>query len=105
MARTKRQPVQRESSSEYFNKKTATWEETRENGKAASNGHAANGASKANGKLADAMLDVEKKDSAGLLQLVIAVVGIYASLYVDVPSLHGGGPGREGGVLTLPCPA
>ena len=98
MARTKRQPVQRESSSEYFNKKTASWEETRENGKAATaNGHTANGAtkadggakSKANGKLADAMLDVEDKDSAGLLQLVIAVVGIYASLYVDVPSLLG----------------
>lgn len=89
MARSKRQPIQREASSEYFNKKTATWEETNEKGKTeiATNGHIirgvaeTNGNAKANGKLADAIDEVEKKDSAGVLQLVIAVVGIYASLY------------------------
>ena len=92
MARSKRQPIQREASSEYFNKKTATWEDTtsRNEDKPATNGHATNGevrsnangsgGAKANGKLSDAIDDVEKKDGAGLLQLVIAVVGIYASL-------------------------
>lgn len=94
MARSKRQPIQREASSEYFNKQTATWEDTtlRNEDKAATNGHATNGevrsnangsgngGAKANGKLSDAIDDVEKKDGAGLLQLVIAVVGIYASL-------------------------
>lgn len=93
MARSKRQPVQREASSEFFNKKTATWEETNEK----SNGHVTNGQigtngdAKANGKLADAIEkvnDVEKKDSAGFLQLVIAVVGIYASLYVRTPGCY-----------------
>lgn len=70
MARSKQPAIKRESSSEYFNKKTATWEET--NG-VATNGHATNGA------VLKKEPEAEKKD-AGVLQLVIAVAGIYASL-------------------------
>ncbi|CEJ89318.1 Putative UDP-Glc/Gal endoplasmic reticulum nucleotide sugar transporter [[Torrubiella] hemipterigena] len=66
MARTKQVPVRRESSSEYFNKETATWEK-------ASGKQGANGASdKQKGSAAQA-------PEAGVLQLVIAVAGIYAS--------------------------
>lgn len=57
MARTKQVPVRREESSEFFNKETATWEDT--NGKAK---------------------HVSQASEAGVLQLVISVVGIYASL-------------------------
>lgn len=65
MARTKQVPNRRESSSEYFNKQTATWEHA--NGKqAVANGHA-----KAAGNA---------RSEAGVLQLLISVVGIYASL-------------------------
>lgn len=70
MARSKQPAVKRESSSEYFNKNTATWEGS--NG-VATNGHATNGAA--------VKKDVEEeKKEAGVLQLVIAVAGIYASL-------------------------
>lgn len=69
MARSKQPAVKRESSSEYFNKNTAMWEGS--NG-VATNGHATNGA---------AVKDVEGENKeAGVLQLVIAVAGIYASL-------------------------
>lgn len=63
MARSKQVAVRRESSSEYFNKQTAKWED-------------------ASGKLANgnAKSDAAKAPEAGVLQLVIAVVGIYASL-------------------------
>jgi UDP-galactose transporter B1 len=73
MARSKQPAVKRESSSEYFNKKTAAWEET--NGASHStstNGHASDGA-----LVKESPAD-EKKE-AGVLQLVIAVAGIYAS--------------------------
>lgn len=63
MARTKQVPSRREASSEYFNKEKAAWEDT-------------NGKNKSNASAAPA------KSEAGVVQLVIAVVGIYASLYV-----------------------
>lgn len=69
--------MKRESSSEYFNKKTATWEATNGNTKAnktSSNGHATS-----HGIVAKEVEAIEKND-AGVLQLVIAVAGIYASL-------------------------
>lgn len=69
MARSKQPPVKRESSSEYFNKATASWEAT--NGKQPSpNGHAITH---------KVDTQPETKD-AGVVQLVIAVAGIYASL-------------------------
>lgn len=57
MARKKQVPVRREESSEFFNKETATWEDT-------------------NGKIKQE----SQSSDAGVLQLVISVVGIYASL-------------------------
>lgn len=68
MARTKQVPTKRQASSEYFNKETAEWEDT-------------NGKNKSNGVVKPAA-----KAEAGVVQLVIAVSGIYASLCVD-PSL------------------
>lgn len=71
MARVKQPPVKRESSSEFFNKQTASWEGS--NGKQ----QVVNGrATKDN---ATAVPIPETKD-AGVVQLVIAVAGIYASL-------------------------
>lgn len=67
MARTKRAPVKRDASSEFFDKKTAAWQ----NG----NGAAAQAGSPASGE-------------AGILQLVISVAGIYASLYVNDRTLN-----------------
>jgi solute carrier family 35 (UDP-galactose transporter), member B1 len=84
MARTKQaNPVQRTPSSEYV---------TRQNGAAANsvNFHStvepapSNGAALA-GKTAIAPREIEKKE-AGILQLVIAVAGIYGSLYVPSSS-------------------
>ncbi|OAQ70380.1 solute carrier family 35 member B1 protein [Pochonia chlamydosporia 170] len=72
MARTKRVPVRRESSSEFFNKQTSSWEDANGRGEKSqvSNGltKAANGPS-----LHDA------KSEAGVVQLIISVAGIYAS--------------------------
>lgn len=70
MARSKQPAVKRESSSEYFNKKTADWETTIDGAskEKQSNGHVANGGAK------------PAKKEAGVVQLVIAVAGIYASL-------------------------
>lgn len=86
MARTKRVPVKRESSSEFFNKQTASWEDTNggETGSQVANGHA---------KTVNELGLDDAKPEAGVVQLVIAVAGIYASLYVDMtytPShIHG----------------
>ncbi|CAM1505528.1 Fc.00g111650.m01.CDS01 [Cosmosporella sp. VM-42] len=66
MARSKQPAVKRAPSSEYFNKKTATWENTSGNGVVA-NGHAP-----------PPMVGLEKQD-AGVVQLIVAVAGIYAS--------------------------
>lgn len=74
MARTKQPATKREASSEYFNKQTGNWEMANGKENGASNGHA-----KANGK-AGAAAAAEEDKPAGVLQLVISVVGIYASL-------------------------
>lgn len=77
MARSKLPPVKRESSSEYFNKNTASWEDT--------NGKAKRAKSATNGQATEAQpapeaVDHDKDAGAGVVQLVIAVAGIYASL-------------------------
>lgn len=81
MARTKRVPVKRESSSEFFNKQTASWEDTngRETGSKIANGHART----VNGLALD-----DAKPEAGVVQLVTAVAGIYASLWVAMKFTH-----------------
>lgn len=69
MARSKQPAVKREPSSEFFNRETATWENTNGNGKVA------------NGHVPETVLDMGlEKPDAGVVQLVIAVAGIYASL-------------------------
>ncbi|RFU79939.1 hudp-galactose transporter related isozyme 1 [Trichoderma arundinaceum] len=70
MARTKQPAVKRESSSEFFNKQSATWETANGKETKATNGHAASSKSAA---------QESGKGEAGLVQLVIAVAGIYAS--------------------------
>lgn len=70
MARTKQTAVKRESSSEFFNKQSATWEDSNGKEVKAANGHAAS---------ATAAVQEAAKE-AGIVQLVIAVSGIYASL-------------------------
>ncbi|KAL7902350.1 UAA transporter [Trichoderma sp. SZMC 28014] len=70
MARTKQTAVKRESSSEFFNKKSATWEDSNGKEVKATNGHAA---------AAKVAAQESAKGEAGLVQLVIAVSGIYAS--------------------------
>ncbi|KAI9166837.1 UDP-galactose transporter [Paramyrothecium foliicola] len=72
MARSKQPAVKRESSSEFFNKRTASWEGSDEKQQALSS---ANG----NGNAAAKPTVVPETKDAGLLQLVIAVAGIYAS--------------------------
>ncbi len=69
MARTKQVPNKRQASSEFFNKETAEWESS--DAKSKSNGSVAAKAAPAAAAKAD----------AGIVQLVIAVSGIYASLY------------------------
>ncbi|QYT01203.1 hypothetical protein H0G86_008249 [Trichoderma simmonsii] len=66
MARTKQTAVKRESSSEFFNKQSAEWEDVNGKEPKATNGHAAKPSKPAQGE-------------AGLVQLVTAVAGIYAS--------------------------
>ncbi|ATY60454.1 solute carrier family 35 member B1 [Cordyceps militaris] len=68
MARTKQVPNKRQASSEFFNKETAAWESS--NAKPKPNGSAVVG------KPAPA------KAEAGVVQLVIAVAGIYASFLI-----------------------
>ncbi|KAH7170483.1 UAA transporter [Dactylonectria macrodidyma] len=71
MARTKQPAIKREASSEYFNKTTATWEDT--------NGSDKDGKS-ANGQAIQVKADAaHEKPDAGVVQLVVAVAGIYAS--------------------------
>ena len=71
MARSKQPAIKREASSEFFNKTTATWEDTDKSQKGASNGNIVK-------KTVGAM--PASAQEAGVLQLVIAVAGIYASL-------------------------
>ncbi|KAL6827067.1 UAA transporter [Trichoderma sp. SZMC 28015] len=66
MARTKQTAVKRESSSEFFNKQSAEWEDVNGKESKATNGHAVKASKPAQGE-------------AGLVQLVTAVAGIYAS--------------------------
>jgi UDP-galactose transporter B1 len=70
MARTKQTAVKRESSSEFFNKQSAAWEDSNGKEAKATNGHAAS---------ATAAQEAATGE-AGIVQLVIAVSGIYASL-------------------------
>ncbi|KAG5990147.1 hypothetical protein E4U43_004350, partial [Claviceps pusilla] len=72
MARTKRAPVQRESSSEFFDKKTARWQD---GGAGESNGlvkSAANGAVGGGGG-GGGNVDEDSRPEAGVVQLVISV--------------------------------
>lgn len=71
MARTKQTAVKRESSSEFFNRQSATWEDSNGKEVKATTGHAA---------AAKAAAEEAAKGEAGIVQLVIAVSGIYASL-------------------------
>ena len=74
MARKKQPPVKRESSSEFFNRQTATWEDqsAKNVSEKTVNGHSA--------VLLKAESDGKDGSEAGLVQLVVAVAGIYASL-------------------------
>ncbi|KAL3964461.1 hypothetical protein ACCO45_001465 [Purpureocillium lilacinum] len=83
MARTKQPPVRRESSSEYFNKRTASWEMSA-NG--AESTKLANGQSsppllsrRASPPTPAAAVVIATRSEAGVLQLIISVAGIYAS--------------------------
>jgi len=80
MARSKQPPVRRESSSEFFNKRTATWEERNagSEGLAKSNGDATR--DPVDKAAAAVAVEVGEKKDAGVVQLIIAVAGIYASL-------------------------
>ncbi|KAK7402983.1 UDP-galactose transporter [Neonectria punicea] len=68
MARTKQRAVKREASSEFFNKTTATWE-------------GSNGRDKeSNGHVVTIKVDAAPETpDAGVVQLVIAIAGIYVS--------------------------
>ncbi|PTB67449.1 UAA transporter [Trichoderma citrinoviride] len=70
MARSKQPAVKRESSSEFFNKQSAAWEDANGKEMKATNGHAA---------AASKSAQESGKGEAGLVQLVTAVAGIYAS--------------------------
>lgn len=77
--------MKRETSSEYFNKKTAAWEESNGHEKASASA-SVNGKSDINGVVKHHATEVarnaeeEDQKAAGVVQLVIAVAGIYASL-------------------------
>ncbi|KAG8427210.1 UDP-galactose transporter [Metarhizium acridum] len=73
MARTKQVSVRRESSSEFFNKQTASWVDTDGRGDKlqVTNGYAA---------AADGPALGSATPEAGVVQLFISVAGIYASL-------------------------
>jgi UDP-galactose transporter B1 len=75
MARTKRVPVKRESSSEFFNKQTASWEDA--NGKGEKSQVTSGIAASTNGPVLD---HAKQQPEAGVVQLITAVAGIYASL-------------------------
>ena len=74
MARTKQPAVKRESSSEYFNRHTATWEDANGTEKKRGNGHQTVAVEPRRA------VDDLAASEAGLVQLVISVAGIYASL-------------------------
>ncbi|KAG6012216.1 hypothetical protein E4U41_005370, partial [Claviceps citrina] len=69
MARTKRTPVQRASSSEYLDRKTASWQD----------GNGAAAEARTDAARTDAARTDAARTEAGVLQLVISVAGIYAS--------------------------
>ncbi|KAK1251048.1 hypothetical protein MKX07_005603 [Trichoderma sp. CBMAI-0711] len=69
MARSKQPAVKRESSSEFFNKQSAVWEDANGKEVKATNGHTA----------PSTLAQDASKGEAGLVQLVTAVAGIYAS--------------------------
>lgn len=77
MARSKQPPVKRESSSEFFNKRTATWEDTSAE-KNQTNGVVTR--DPVDGAAVKVTAEVGEQKDAGVVQLVIAVAGIYASL-------------------------
>jgi UDP-galactose transporter B1 len=83
MARSKQPAVKRESSSEYFNKRTSSWEGSSDVAQpsVSANGHSDGGdvVAKAKQSGAAAAAAVTEAKEAGVLQLVIAVAGIYAS--------------------------
>ncbi|KAG5994852.1 hypothetical protein E4U54_003013, partial [Claviceps lovelessii] len=70
MARTKRAPVQRESSSEFFDKKTARWQD---GGAGESNGLVKSAANGAVGGGGGGNVDEDSRPEAGVVQLVISV--------------------------------
>ena len=83
MARTKQAtPLRRDPSSEYFRRDTAgspsrspgSWDKEMSNGE--SNGHANGSAAKGS---------AAAQNEAGAMQLLVAVGGIYASLYAPSP--------------------
>ncbi|KAH8175809.1 UAA transporter family protein [Sarocladium implicatum] len=76
MARSKQPPVRRESSSEFFNKRTATWEATSAE-KNQTNGVPTRDL--VDGAAAKVAAEVGEQKDAGVVQLVVAVAGIYAS--------------------------
>ena len=77
MARSKQPPMRRESSSEFFNKRTASWEESKEQDRRQLVDKVANGTSSVSIKARD---DGPTAKEAGVVQLLTAVAGIYASL-------------------------
>ncbi|KAJ6446409.1 solute carrier family 35 member B1 protein [Purpureocillium lavendulum] len=79
MARTKQPPVRRESSSEYFNKRTASWETANGAEGKHANGQALPSPSPAAAVERTPPLAAATKAEAGVVQLVISVAGIYAS--------------------------
>lgn len=76
MGRSKQPPIKRETSSEYFNKRTATWEEGEEKRDVA--GGETNGDASSAGRREER--EEPERAQAGVAQVVIAVAGIYASL-------------------------
>ncbi len=88
MARTKQPPVRRESSSEYFNKRTASWEMSANgaestklaNGQSSPPAAVAPSRAQASPPTPAAAVVIATRSEAGVLQLIISVAGIYASL-------------------------
>ncbi|KAK4092361.1 hypothetical protein Purlil1_2982 [Purpureocillium lilacinum] len=87
MARTKQPPVRRESSSEYFNKRTASWEMSANgaestklaNGQSSPPAAVAPSRAQASPPTPAAAVVIATRSEAGVLQLIISVAGIYAS--------------------------
>lgn len=79
MARTKQvTPMRRETSSEYFSKQQMPASKRSSSMEKQSNGSAANS------QESSALEEAYEKAEAGLPQLVVAVAGIYGSLYVEM---------------------